>query len=549
MKITHAIFCFLTVYACHFQAVAQSNLNRIIKEQQNNDDAARKENRLDKKDVYSTIDVKHNDTSDFPVEENCFTINELVLEGDFLQRSSLNRLKENIAHRCIGMRGVEKAVTLIQDYFINAGYITTRIEIPDQDLTLNKLTLKVIPGRIEQIKIENNDVYQWILPFKPGDVLNIRDIEQGLENLQRVPGVDVKIGIEPGSRDGYSNVAIATNRYRSWNLRATYNNWGDESTGRQLAGGAGYLYNLTGSNDIFYLSGSTSTTGNYKSLSAYYSIPFGYWDYELFYSRSSSRQGFRIADMDLSYRGENNYFSAKASRTLFRNSDKKITGSAELIRRKADYRLNDIALLLQKRDMGNVRFGLHYKQNYPGAALNGSLSYQRFLTWFGGTPTPDMKTGEVSEASHMVNLDLNYIKLLRYRAVDAYYDVKFGAQYSPDPLTLQDQFTLGSRWNVRGFENSSGIYGDKGFYLQNTLNFITGFKGIELYTGVDYGQISGGAWDRNSGNSQKIIGAVTGAKGSAGALGYDFSLSAPLFSPDELNIDKFTINFHVFYQL
>lgn len=36
-----------------------------------------------------------------------------------------------------------------------------------------------------------------MLPFAKEDILNIRDIEQGLENLQQEPGVDVKINIEP----------------------------------------------------------------------------------------------------------------------------------------------------------------------------------------------------------------------------------------------------------------------------------------------------------------------------------------------------------------
>lgn len=51
-----------------------------------------------------------------------------------------------------------------------------------------------------------------MLPFQRNDILNIRDIEQGLENLQRVPDVDVKINIEPGTRDGYSIVHIDTHR-------------------------------------------------------------------------------------------------------------------------------------------------------------------------------------------------------------------------------------------------------------------------------------------------------------------------------------------------
>ena len=43
-----------------------------------------------------------------------------------------------------------------------------------------------------------------MLPFAKEDILNIRDIEQGLENLQQEPGVDVKINIEPGTKHGYS---------------------------------------------------------------------------------------------------------------------------------------------------------------------------------------------------------------------------------------------------------------------------------------------------------------------------------------------------------
>lgn len=82
-----------------------------------------------------------------------------------------------------------------------------------------------------------------MLPFQRNDILNIRDIEQGLENLQRVPDVDVKINIEPGTRDGYSIVHIDTHRGKNWSVRASYNNWGDEETGRYQTTSVGYLFN------------------------------------------------------------------------------------------------------------------------------------------------------------------------------------------------------------------------------------------------------------------------------------------------------------------
>jgi hemolysin activation/secretion protein len=78
-----------------------------------------------------------------------------------------------------------------------------------------------------------------------------------------------------------------------------------------------------------------------------------------------------------------------------------------------------------------------------------------------------MRSGDVSNKSQMMNLNINYVKWLAVLPTAAYYEMNIGAQYSPDNLTLQDQFTIGGRWSVRGFENSNGIYGNKGF-LYNT---------------------------------------------------------------------------------
>ena len=549
MKFKIDLFCFFIIFLAPFQTLAQADLNHLIKEQQNNDHATRRENRVEKKDVYSSVEPQTLSKLDLPVEKECFLIKEIVLDNDFLKNAEIKQIQKKMAGRCLGALGIEKLAVMLQDYFINSGFITTRVEIPTQDLSTHQLLLKIVPGRIEQIIIQDNDVRQGILPFKNDDIVNIRDIEQGLENLQGVPGVNVKVNIEPGSRDGYSNVVILTNRSTNWNVRASYSNWGDKSTGQQLAGGAGYLYNLAKINDIFYLSGTRSLAGGYKSIGTYYSFPFGYWNYELFYSKSASQQGINIDTLNLNYRGESEYWSLKTSRTLYRDRDKKITGSAEIFRRKSNYKLDDIDLELQERDMGNVRFGVNYKQNFSGAVLDGTLTYQRFLTWFGGTSTPDMKTGDVSPLAQVVNLELNYTRLLNALPVKAYYNIKFGAQYAPESLTLQDQLTLGDRWNVRGFEKSSGLYGDRGYYVQNTLNILTGISDAELYLGADYGQISNCISSQSSYDSKKIMGATAGVKGTFKLLGYDFSLSTPILYPDNLDTDKLNINFQIYYQL
>lgn len=141
--------------------------------------------------------------------------------------------------------------------------------------------------------------------------------------------------------------------------------------------------------------------------------------------------------------------------------------------------------------MSNLKFGVNYKKNFPGAVLDSSLSWQRFIKALGSTETPDMRNGDISRQSQIMNLNVNYMKWLTSLPVDAYYELNLGVQYTPDNLTLQDQLTIGDRWSVRGFDDSGGIYGNKGFYIQNTLNLITGYKNITPYFGLDYGQIIG----------------------------------------------------------
>lgn len=529
-------------------AAADAPLGRLVKEQQSNDNTAFKDRKIEQKDVFSDAVTKKSIDSTFPQETPCFQIDELELSNDFLDDRGLKKIKKQVAGKCLGMNGLKKAAVLFQDYYINAGFITTRVEIPSQDLLTKKLKLAVIPGRISEIVIVDNDISKWVLPFSEGDILNIRDVEQGLENIQRTPDVDVKINIVPGPQNGTSNLIINTQRKKIWSTRVSYNNYGDDSTGNQLIGGVGYLYNVTSLSDVFYMAGTGSQTGGYKNASAYYSVPFGYTDISFFYSKSKSSQGIDVGAYTFDYVGETEYFSLKSNRMLYRNVNSKLSASAELIRRKYDYTLGGTELVLQKRDMGNIRLGLNYKRNFTGAALDSTLTWQRFTRAFGGTDTPDMRTGTVSKKSQIVNLNVNYVKWLTMLPVNAYYELNFGAQYSPDNLTLQDQFTIGDRWSVRGFQNSDGIYGNKGFFIQNTLNVVTGSNGITPYVGTDYGQIIGTLPSQDL-SGKKVIGGILGIKGVIKAVEYDASLSSPLLYPDDLDVDKYKLNFNFAYQI
>ncbi|HBC0106755.1 TPA: ShlB/FhaC/HecB family hemolysin secretion/activation protein [Escherichia coli] len=531
----------LLLILCCFQVAAKDSLDHLIKQQKNADESPLRAHKLEKKDVYSNAQRDAFTLGDLPQEKNCFIINRVELEDNFLGGQLISEVQKAIAGRCVGSAGVQKIAAALQDYYINAGYITTRISIPSQDISKGKLRFQVNAGKIEKTIVEGNDISEWMVPFQRNDILNIRDIEQGLENLQRVPDVDVKINIEPGTRDGYSIVHIDTHRGKNWSVRASYNNWGDEETGRYQTTAVGYLFNPAKMGDLFYLAGTRSTTGQYENVSSYYSIPVGYWEYGFFYSKSKSQQVIPLSYISLDYVGTSEYLSAKATRTVYRDKTKKFAGSAELIRRKSNYTLNGEELTLQARDMGNIKLGLNYKQQLPSAFWDSTLSWQRFLTWFGGEKTPDMQYGDVSPVSNIFNFEGNYTRQIK----NGYYNTAFFAQYAPRELTLQDQITVGDRWSIRGFENSVGLSGNDGFYIKNTLAFpLPGMK-ANYYAGLDFGQV----YQDASYGDESLMGAAVGIDGNIKSLEYNFSVSTPLKYPATLDIDRVNVNFNFSYQM
>lgn len=539
----YLIICFFC-----FHVVAADNLDTFAKEQQRNDSNVLRENKLTKKNVFSNKRELLINNIQIPHDKVCYKIDKFIFSNDFINDRNISAIKNKFSGHCIGISAIRILAKIIQDYFINVGFVTTRVDIPNQDLTTGQLILTIVPGRIEHIIIEGKDVNSYILPFKEGDVVNLRDIEQGLENLQRTPAVDVKINIAPGSRNGYSKILINTHRAKKWSVKANYSNLGDKSTGQNLFSAAFYLFNVAGLSDIGYLSGASSTTGGYKNITAWYSFPYGFWEYEFIYSTSFSNQNIPIDDWHYNYIGKNKYYSIKSTRLLYRDMSKKISGSIELFKRKSDYEFGGVQLAMQKRDMSNLKLALNYLQSFDGASLDSTLSWQRFVKWPGGKETPDMLSGDVDSVSHTYNLNMTYLKVMKLSTSPAWYEMTIGAQYSPKSLTIQDQFNLGNRWNVRGFENSSGVDAINAFYIQNTLNITTAFNGVTSFFGTDYGQVGNNQTTRQLYGGNKLMGITGGVKGNVQSLGYELSLSLPLLYPSKMIVDDFTAKFNFSYQ-
>ncbi|KEL56892.1 hemagluttinin repeat family protein [Escherichia coli 5-172-05_S1_C3] len=160
----------------------------------------------------------------FPVETPCFQIKQTELKGaDALPHwLPLQKIANGAVGHCLGAKGINLLMSTLQNRLVDHGYVTTRVLAPSQDLKSGILRLVVIPGVVRHVRLtpDSDDYIQLYssFPAHEGSLLDLRDIEQGLENMQRLPGVQADMEIVPGEQPGESDILITRKQDKYWRL-------------------------------------------------------------------------------------------------------------------------------------------------------------------------------------------------------------------------------------------------------------------------------------------------------------------------------------------
>ncbi len=157
---------------------------------------------------------------ELPQEDPSFYINEIQLHGIYAEKFTwVEEYLDQYVNQRIGIRGINLLLKNVNDAIVNRGYITTRVYVKEQDLSSGILVFDLAAGTIGEIGFADNNTWgTWKNAFSvhPGDLLNIRDLEQGLEQMKRVPSQDVDIKIEPAKIAGQSNILLTVKRSKPW---------------------------------------------------------------------------------------------------------------------------------------------------------------------------------------------------------------------------------------------------------------------------------------------------------------------------------------------
>lgn len=489
-------------------------------------------------------------------EKPCFPVHRLQLSGKKLNQLPWLQQAAGIdftTHPCIGAKGVEVILERMQQTILEHGYVTSRVMVVPQNLQQGVLDVAFIPGVLREIRFSQGSTESssivTALPSQRGELLQLRDIEQGLENLKRVPTADADIQIVPAedvnSEPGQSDLVISYKSITPLRFNIALDDGGSKSTGK-LQGTATLSWdNPLGLNDLMYFSlgggiGNGGDRGT-KNQAVHYSLPLGYWQLALTGSQNKYHQGVAGAFQNYTYRGESSNLDFKLSRVIFRNASSKTTAGFKVFHRTSSNYIDDTEVEVQRRRTSGYELSLAQRSYLGSAVLDANLAFKRGTGAFDALPAPEEPWGEGTSRMKLFIADLALTQPFELADRRWKFSSTWHGQWNKTPLTPQDRIAIGGRYTVRGFDGESTLMAERGWYWRNEIGMSLGAS-AEAFVGVDAGHVSGPSAQYLVG--QSLTGAAIGVRGAWRNLSYEVSWATPIQKPENFrtSYSNFALN-------
>ncbi|MBA8833446.1 ShlB/FhaC/HecB family hemolysin secretion/activation protein (plasmid) [Rhizobium leguminosarum] len=490
----------------------------------------------------------------------CFDITRVEIDGaNLLSAQEIGKVTAPYGNRCVGLAEINAVLRDVTHLYIDHGYVTSRAYVPQQDIAKTRiLRLLVVEGTLSDIylngqKVAGSGSLATAFPGLIGRVVNIRDIEQGLDQMNRLQANDAKSAMLPGPKDGTSILNIENRPGRPWHASLGNNNMGQESTGFSRSSASLGLDDLLDINDQWSFSYEHSGPdypwrndgkGYGNSYSGSVSVPYGYSTVSLngsWYQYESAVEG-NFSSLETS--GNSGQAGLGIDRVVLRDKD-----SITTVRSSLTYKQTNNFLLGNLIEVGSRRYtvgeiGISHSRRMFGGIWVFDASYDKGLGLFDAVEPGDPGAGNADPRFSKFNATISVTQPFTLAGRQLELTSLLSGQYSPDNLLGAEQISLGSYSNVRGTRESV-LFGNNGMFSHNEIVWRTKSNEsgdavakvlgeLRPYLGLDYGHVySQKRFDMTGGDLASWTAGIRAVGGNISAdLGYSDIVASSLDQVD-----------------
>lgn len=413
-------------------------------------------------------------------DSRCFTIHTIGLKGaDSLSAADRDRLLKPFIDQCLGVTQLNALLKAITDHYLGRGLVTSRAYLPQQDLSSGHLQVLVVEGRLEGLRPDSNSGLsdrELAMAF-PGAIdqrLNLREIEQMVDQLNRLPSNKAQMELTPGKAVGGSEVLVRNTQQKPWRASLSRNNEGQRSTGEQMLNlglewdsplGLADQLMLRGGHDVV----SDHTQGS-KNGVLFYSLPWGWWNFTYSYSESEYRSLAQANGFAFKQTGDSQNHQLRAERVVHRDATSKTSLNAGMAHLRTNNYIEDSRLAGSSNRLSEAQFGINHGRRLGNAFVNLDLGTQEGIGAFDAQDNGHPRPGQPVARYRKYSATLSYVQGFQLLGERLSFSSLATGQRSEDVLFSPQRISLGGLSSVRGLKDQS-LSGDSGGYWRNDLRW------------------------------------------------------------------------------
>ncbi len=492
----------------------------------------------------------------------CFDISIIKLSGSsLLSEAEKKQLTSPFIDKCIGIHEINEILRIITNYYISKGFITTRVLLAPQNLSKGTLVILIKEGTFESFLWQKNASLNYLniamaMPIQTNDKLNLRDIEQGLDQFNRLRSNQVTTEMLPGTYKGQTKIRLKNNESKIWHLNSSFDNSGQDSTGLYQSGigiSGDNLLNMADFVSFNYQSDIESAKFDEKSVSQsiHYDIPLGYWNFDFDFSYFRYYSQYTAGPRTFISHGRSRNQSLRVNYLFYRDQDSKNGLRFKLNRSQSDNYIENV-LLDSSRTLSNLNIEIYREKFIDAGRWNLSVGYHKGLGIWGGLKESDVAQDTPTPEFERFDASFSFNKKISFWGVDVNSSTDIRMQYSDDLLFGAQQFSLGGLYTVRGYKEQS-IYGHTGALIRQefsydlpALSFDANQKLLgqwQLFLALD----TGGVKNREPSNTNfhPLSGWAIGLTSGGGLIGWSLTYARPINQPKGFNAKSSQFDFTI----
>ena len=438
-----------------------------------------------------------NVTPDRPTEgkEVRFTVRSIDLDAPDLKvnRAALTKILEPCLNKEITLADLNTAIDAVTRYCRMHGYPAAAAYLPVQDSADGIVKVAVIPGRYDEVIIENHSRLQddvargFLNGLKKGSVIETASLETALYGISGLTGTKAVGVLSPGSTFGSSNLTVRIEESKIESTVLYVENYGNTSSGRYRYGVQENLYDVDGRGGRVSVGGMLSNHNmhnyyvNYETLvgrgGATLGLGFSRMDYQL--GRAAARLGAN---------GIANTISLFGSVPLYHLSNRELKVTYGFDYRLMKDELDKFPIMNREKNSQSIHVGITGAERQPGAAL----TYDATVTAGKVNLTSRSSWGKLFDANSEAKGTFTkaVANVTGVQAIGHVTDVtlKLQGQASRGTLDSSEQMYLGGANGVRAYPQGEAS-GENGFLGSLEVRYHTPLPGLSLSTYFDTGHM------------------------------------------------------------